>query len=76
MGELVGRGFLMATPLFHTNFLPDLTHVYLIPADVLVRPSLLQVPPGLTAADAIDCRESEIRVTVSKTRTLFCILKV
>ena len=36
VGELVGRDFLMAIPLFHTNFLPDLTHVYLIPEDVLV----------------------------------------
>jgi hypothetical protein len=24
------------TPLFHTNFLPDLTQVYLTPAEVLV----------------------------------------
>ena len=31
-----GAGFLTATPLFHTNIFPDLTQVYLIPADVLV----------------------------------------
>jgi hypothetical protein len=31
-----GTGFLTATPLFHTSFFPDLTQVYLIPADVLV----------------------------------------
>ena len=41
------------TPLFHTNFLPDLTQVYLIPDDVLVFPSVLHVVPGLTAASAM-----------------------
>ena len=36
VGLATGTGFLTATPLFHTNFLPDLTQVYLIPDDVLV----------------------------------------
>jgi hypothetical protein len=44
---------LTATPLFQTNFFPDLTQVYLIPDDVLVLPSALQVVPGLTAANAV-----------------------
>jgi hypothetical protein len=34
--ELVGVGFFMLTPLFQTNFLPDLTQVYLIPDLMLV----------------------------------------
>ena len=52
VGVATGAGFLAATPLFHTNFLPDLTQVYLIPEDVLVLPSTLQAVPGLTAASA------------------------
>ena len=36
VGDLVGTGFLMLTPLFQTNFLPDLTQVYLIPDLMLV----------------------------------------
>ena len=36
VGLATGAGFLTETPLFHTNFLPDLTQVYLIPAEVLV----------------------------------------
>ena len=36
VGVATGAGFLAATPLFHTNFFPDLTQVYLIPAVVLV----------------------------------------
>ena len=52
VGVATGTGCLTATPLFHTNFLPDLTQVYLIPDDVLVLPSTLQAVPGLTAASA------------------------
>jgi hypothetical protein len=54
VGDLVGTGFLMLTPLFQTNFLPDLTQVYLMPADVLVWPCLLQEVPGFAAAVASD----------------------
>jgi len=36
VGLATGAGFLTATPLFHVNLLPDLTQVYLIPAEVLV----------------------------------------
>ena len=36
VGEAVGVGFFMLTPLFQTNFLPDLTQVYLIPDLMLV----------------------------------------
>ena len=52
VGVATGTGCLTATPLFHTNFFPDLTQVYLIPDDVLVLPSTLHVVPGLTAASA------------------------
>jgi hypothetical protein len=52
VGVGVGVAFLTATPLFQTNFFPDLTQVYLIPDDVLVFPSVLHVVPGLTAASA------------------------
>ncbi len=54
VGDLVGTGFFMLTPLFQTNFLPDLTQVYLIPAEVLVWPCLLHEVPGFTAAVASD----------------------
>jgi hypothetical protein len=36
LGAGAGSALLSATPLFHTNFFPDLMQVYLIPADVLV----------------------------------------
>ena len=36
VGVVTGVGFLIATPLFQTSFLPDLTQVYLIPLVVLV----------------------------------------
>jgi hypothetical protein len=53
LGTVAGIGFLIATPLFQTNFLPDLMQVYLIPDAVEVAPSLLHADPGLTAAMAI-----------------------
>ena len=53
VGEGIGVAFFTATPLFQTNFFPDLIQVYLIPDDVLVLPSVLHVVPGLTAASAI-----------------------
>jgi hypothetical protein len=49
VGVATGVGFLIATPLFQTSFLPDFTQVYLIPLVVLVWPAFLQVVPGLTA---------------------------
>ena len=52
LGVDVGVGVALTTLLFHTNFFPDLTQVYLIPDDVLVLPSTLQAIPGLTAASA------------------------
>ncbi len=53
----VGEGFIVGlttgTPLFHTNFLPDLMQVYFFPFDVEVIPTFLQVSPALIAADVI-----------------------
>ena len=50
----VGEVLLVPTPLLQTYFLPLLIQVYLIPADVLIWPSFLQVVPGLTAAVAVE----------------------
>jgi hypothetical protein len=68
VGAGIGVGFFIATPLLHTNFLPDLTQVYFIPAEVLVCPTFLQTVPGFTAAVAIDCTDAKARLAVSKTR--------
>ena len=46
VGVGVGVGFTIGTtftPLFHTNFFPDLIQVYLIPFDVDEAPNLLQL---------------------------------
>ena len=50
----VGEVLLVPTPLLQTYFLPLLIHVYLIPADLLIWPTFLQVVPGLTAAVAVE----------------------
>jgi hypothetical protein len=76
VGVATGTGFFTATPLFQINFLPDLTQVYLIPADVLVRPTFLHVVPGLTAAVAIGSKRTKARVTVSNATILLGIIKL
>jgi hypothetical protein len=52
-GTLVtaGVGFI-ATPLFHTNFVPDLTQVNFFPPEIEVAPAFTHFVPALTAATA------------------------
>jgi len=45
---------LVPNPLFQTSLLPLLIHVYLIPAELLIWPTFLQVVPGFTAAVAVE----------------------
>jgi hypothetical protein len=40
----------MATPLFQTSFVPDLTHVNFFPDAVAVVPALLHFAPALGVA--------------------------
>ena len=50
----LGIGFAMgtSTPLFQTNFLPDLTQVYFLPDTTEVTPALLHFVPAFVDADA------------------------
>jgi hypothetical protein len=50
VGEGFGVADLMATPLFHTSFVPDLTHVNFLPDAVAVDPALVHLAPAFTAA--------------------------
>ena len=53
LGEGVGVDFgvaLATTPLFHTNFLPDLTQVKVLPLDTSLVPTLGQELPALGLA--------------------------
>jgi hypothetical protein len=52
VGVAAGTGFAIATPLFHTNFLPLLMQVYFFPFAVEVVPTFLHVSPAFTAAIA------------------------
>jgi hypothetical protein len=47
---VVGVGLESRTPLFQTNFLPDLMQVYFLPANVEVDPAFVQLPPALGVA--------------------------
>ena len=50
VGEGVGTGFETFTPLLHMSFLPDLIHLYLKLATMIVAFSFEQEEPALTAA--------------------------
>jgi len=53
VGADAGVGFEPATnfiPLSQTSFLPDLTHVYVLPDATVVIPALLHLAPALAAA--------------------------
>jgi hypothetical protein len=49
VGVTTGAGFLIATPLFHTSFVPDLMQVNFLPATVEVAPALVHLAPALAA---------------------------
>ena len=51
VGDGVGLGAaLIATPLFHTSFVPDLIQVNFLPPAVAVAPALVHLAPAFTAA--------------------------
>jgi len=50
VAEVVGFEAATATPLFQTNFFPDLMHVNFLPDETEVTPALEQDAPALTAA--------------------------
>ena len=50
VGVATGAGFFIATPLFQTSFVPDLTQVNFFPPAVAVVPALVHLAPALGAA--------------------------
>ena len=50
VGVATGEGFLIATPLFQTSFVPDLMQVNFFPEAVAVDPAFVHFVPALGAA--------------------------
>ncbi len=50
VGVATGEGFLTATPLFQTSFVPDLMQVNFFPPETEVIPAFVHFAPALTAA--------------------------
>lgn len=73
LGAGLGTGDLIATPLFQISFIPDLIHVYLMPAEFEVTPSLLHVAPGFGAAEAIGGMIASTKETNSRT---WCLVRI
>ena len=60
-----GVGFGIATPLFHTSFLPLFTHVYFLAFDVAVAPTFEHLVPGVIAANEICVEKIEMKATAA-----------
>jgi len=61
----VGVGFGIATPLFHTSFLPLFTHVYFLAFDVAIAPSFEHLVPGVIAANEICVEKIDMKATAT-----------
>jgi hypothetical protein len=67
----LGDGFgaaLTTTPLFHTSFVPDLTHVNFFPPETEVAPTLVHFAPalGVTANEGAAVRDMDNKSAESK----------
>jgi hypothetical protein len=76
--KLVGAAVIalvdFVTPLFQTNFLPDLMHVYVLLETTVVRPAFEHTPPALAAAVAGNWEsENKTEKRVRKITGLFFI---
>ena len=68
-------GFLIATPLFQTSFLPDLMQVNFLPPETEVDPTFAQIPPALTAAAEVDIFDMKNADSNRETRAHFPLLR-
>jgi hypothetical protein len=77
-GVKVGFGAaLIATPLFHTNRVPDLMQVYFFPPEIEVAPAFVHFTPAFTAASAeVPLRISVPTISGVKAWMLLRMLKV
>ena len=64
VGVTTGAGFLIATPLFHTSFAPDLIQVNFFPPAVAVDPAFVHLAPALGAAALSGVARVKIKKTV------------
>lgn len=68
VGVATGSGFLIATPLFQTSFVPDLTQVNFLPKVVAVDPAFEHLAPALGEAA---CTGTDIQSIRRTTRAIF-----
>jgi len=63
-GDALGEGFTVTTPLLHTNFLPLLMHVYVLPEYVSFIPNFVQIAPVFGVAAFTAPMETPTRIKV------------
>ncbi len=65
VGVATGEGFLIATPLFQTSFVPDLMQVNFFPDAVAVDPAFVHLAPAFGAAAFIGAARVIIKKSVT-----------
>ena len=75
VGVATGAGFLIATPLFQTSFVPDLMQVNFFPDAVAVDPAFVHFDPAFGAAAWRGVARVRIKTIASPRYLLRCMRK-
>ena len=75
VGVATGEGFLIATPLFQTSFVPDLMQVNFFPDAVAVDPAFVHFDPAFGAAAWRGVARVRIKTIASPRYLLRCMRK-
>ena len=75
VGVATGAGFLIATPLFQTSFVPDLMQVNFFPDAVAVDPAFVHFDPAFGAAAWSGVARVRIKTIASPRYLLRCMRK-
>ena len=75
VGVTTGAGFLIATPLFQTSFVPDLMQVNFFPDAVAVDPAFVHFDPAFGASAWSGVARVRIKTIASPRYLLRCMRK-
>ncbi len=70
-GVTIGAGFFIATPLFHTSFVPDLMQVNFLPEAVAVDPTFEHLVPAFGVAACTGAARASNKAIAIARRALF-----
>ena len=75
VGVTAGSDFFIATPLFQTSFVPDLTQVNFLPEAVAVEPTFVHLAPALGVAACTGAARASSKAIAIARRPL-CFIRI